>query len=190
VARLSAEESALWQLVVREVAPLRRHMQRQTRSDRGRPARPALLPSPAPEIEAGGTQAVRQTPALRQMPARSPRPMPVPPLDGFAGVDRATAEKVRRGRYPVAARLDLHGLTQSEAHRTLGGFIVRSRRAGSRCVLVITGHGRLSGGILKRAVPRWLAEPELREHILAIAPARPQDGGDGALYVLLRRLPA
>jgi DNA-nicking Smr family endonuclease len=96
---------------------------------------------------------------------------------------------VRRGRYPVAARLDLHGLTQAEAHRALCGFIALSRAAGRRCILVITGHGRLSGGVLRASVPRWLAEPSLRRHILAIAPARPQDGGNGALYVLLRRLP-
>jgi DNA-nicking Smr family endonuclease len=55
-------------------------------------------------------------------------------------------------------------------------------------VLVITGHGRIGGGVLKSAVPRWLHEPELRRHVLAIAPARPQHGGAGALYVLLRRL--
>ena len=111
------------------------------------------------------------------------------PLDSFAGVDRATAERVRRGRYPVAAPLDLHGLTQAEAHRTLESFIALSRAAGRRCLLVITGNGRLSGGVLRAAVPRWLAEPAMRRHILAITPARPQDGGPGALYVLLRRLP-
>jgi DNA-nicking Smr family endonuclease len=53
--------------------------------------------------------------------------------------------------------------------------------------LVITGHGRSSGGILKSAVPRWLHEPDLRRDVLAIAPARPQHGGAGALYLLLRR---
>ena len=113
----------------------------------------------------------------------------LPPLDRFAGVDRATAERLKRGRYQVEARLDLHGMTQAEAHRALAGFVGRSRAAGRRCVLVITGHGRMTGGVLKSAVPRWLAEPGLRPDVLAITPAQPRAGGDGALYVLLRRLP-
>jgi len=81
-------------------------------------------------------------------------------------------------------------MTQTEAHRALTGFVAASRAAGRRCVLVITGHGRSSGGVLKSAVPRWLHEPELRRHVLAIAPAQPPHGGHGALYVLLRRPPA
>ena len=80
-------------------------------------------------------------------------------------------------------------MTQAEAYRALAGFVTGSRAAGRRCVLVITGHGRMSGGILKSAVPRWLHEPELRHHVLAIAPARPQHGGHGALYLLLRKSP-
>ena len=116
-------------------------------------------------------------------------PPPLPPLDRFAGVDRATAERVKHGRYPVDATLDLHGLTQEEAHRALVRCITGWRAAGRRCVLVVTGHGRASGGVLKAAVPRWLAEPDLRRDVLAIAPARPQHGGAGSLYVLLRRPP-
>ena len=128
--------------------------------------------------------AVRPAP-LRPSPARSEPP---PPLDRFAGIDRASAERLKRGRYPVEASLDLHGMTQPEAHRALAGFVARSRTAGRRCVLVITGHGRVSGGVLKAAVPRWLGEPEMRPHLLAITPAQPRDGGAGALYLLLRKL--
>ena len=133
---------------------------------------------------AGGTPAVptKSTAA----PAQPPEPES-PPLDRLAGVDRATAERLKRGRRAIEARLDLHGLTQAEAHRALAAFIAGSRSAALRCVLVITGHGRLSGGILKSAVPRWLDEPDLRRAVLAIAPAQPQHGGHGALYVLLRR---
>jgi DNA-nicking Smr family endonuclease len=118
-----------------------------------------------------------------------PSRQPPPPLDRFAGLDRASAERLKRGRTPVEARLDLHGMTQDEAHRALSGFVAMSRAAGRRCVLVITGHGRMGGGILKAAVPRWLGEPGERRHVLAITPAQPRDGGAGALYVLLRRLP-
>ena len=124
-------------------------------------------------------------------PGPSPARATPPPLDhisgNFAGLDRASAERLKRGRYPIEARLDLHGMTQAEAHRALAGFVAGSRAIGRRCVLVITGHGRISGGILKAAVPRWLSEPDLRRHVLAITPAQQRDGGAGALYLLLRK---
>src|SRR5205807_8439885 len=112
--------------------------------------------------KAGGTPAVQAAPVHAPQPASKP----LPPLDRFAGIDRATAERLKRGRYPVEARLDLHGMTQAEAHRAMADFISRSRARGRRCLLVITGHGRMGGGILKAAVPRWLGEPDLRHHVL------------------------
>jgi len=113
----------------------------------------------------------------------------LPALDRFSGIDRANAERLRRGLHPIEARLDLHGMTQAEAHLALAAFIHRSHEAGRRCVLVITGRGfgPKGPGVLKLAVPRWLEEAGLRRQILAVAPARPRDGGSGALYVLLRR---
>jgi DNA-nicking Smr family endonuclease len=172
--RLAADDAGLWRRAMRDVAPL----SGRADPDRGRLAR-----------NAAGTAAVQAvTPAA---PARATQPLAeaLPPLDRFAGVDRATAERLKRGRYQVEARLDLHGMTQAEAYRALSGFVGVSRAAGRRCVLVITGHGRASGGVLKAAVPRWLGEPDLRPHVLAITPAQPRAGGGGALYVLLRRLP-
>jgi DNA-nicking Smr family endonuclease len=176
--RLRADDSEAWRRAMRDVAPLRG---RVLDPDRVRLARP----HPNPPALAGEGVEARGEPAVRSVtPARSEA---LSPLDRLAGVDRATAERLKRGRYPIAARLDLHGMTQAEAHRALAGFVPGSRAAGRRCLLVITGHGRMSGGILKAAVPRWLDEPELRRHVLAIAPARPDAGGSGALYVLLRR---
>ena len=169
--RLSADEIGLWRRAMRDVVPLRGRTGTLPELDRGHPARLVM--------DAGGT------PALQTK--SPPLPNRQPPLDAFAGLDRASAERLKRGRYPVEARLDLHGMTQAEAHRALNGFIVRSRALGRRVVLVITGHGRLSGGVLKAAVPRWLDEPELRRHLLAITPARQRDGGTGALYLLLRK---
>ena len=112
-----------------------------------------------------------------------------PALNHFSGIDRANAERLKRGLHPIEARLDLHGKTQAEAHHALAAFIHNSSDAGRRCVLVITGRGfGPSGpGVLKSAVPRWLEEVGLRGKILAIAPAQPRDGGAGALYLLLRR---
>jgi DNA-nicking Smr family endonuclease len=138
-------------------------------------------------VNASKTQVPKNVEPVRPKP---PHPLPVPSapsLDTFAGLDRASAERLRRGRYPIEARLDLHGMTQEEAHRALAGFVAGSRALGRRVVLVITGHGRTSGGVLKAAVPRWLNEPDLRHHLLAIARAQPRDGGSGALYLLLRK---
>jgi DNA-nicking Smr family endonuclease len=174
--RTMPDDAGLWRRAMRDVAPLpgRAPMQPPT-PDRGHLARPLA--------DAG------ETPAVRSSPSRGPTPSEAQPLDRFAGVDRATAERVKRGRYPLGASLDLHGMKQEEAHRALTAFVATSRAAGKRCVLVITGHGRSSGGVLKAAAPRWLVEPELRRHVLGLATARPQHGGAGALYVLLRRPP-
>jgi len=156
----------LWREAVRDVRPLRG----------GRPGNSAGPPGEA-DIAPARVERVRTA---------SP---PLPPLDRFAGIDRANAERLKRGLHRIEARLDLHGMTQAEAHGALSAFIASSRVAGRRCVLVITGRGfgQSGPGVLKSSVPRWLEEPELRRHILAIAPAQPQHGGPGATYLLLRR---
>jgi DNA-nicking Smr family endonuclease len=164
-------DRALWHEAVRGVMPLR-----------GRAAPIFTTPSGLPEP---GTTPTAEGEASRL----TPRPMPAPSLDRFAGIDRANAERLKRGRHRIEARLDLHGMTQAEAHSALAVFIQASRDAGRRCVLVITGRGLGPNGpgILRSAIPRWLEEAELRRQILAIAPAQPCHGGAGALYVLLRR---
>ena len=140
-------------------------------------------------------------PAVAPLLPPAPAPPAAPtsrPLPTGAGVDRRTADRLRRGRFAVDARLDLHGMVQSEAHRVLPGFVGAAHATGRRCLLVVTGKGRPmvesagaaereERGVLRRNVPRWLAQPGLAEKVLATAPARPEDGGDGALYVLLRR---
>ncbi len=116
----------------------------------------------------------------------------LPRLDGgsVGGTDRRTAERVRRGRLAIDMRLDLHGLTLDLAHRRLLGFLSAAQASGARCVLVITGKGtRADGGIgrLRSAVPRWLNEQAFRPMVLSVTHARPKDGGEGALYILLRK---
>jgi DNA-nicking Smr family endonuclease len=156
-------DAALWQETIRGVEPLRHR-------------RPSSAPAPA------------ILPQAAVLDKGSP-PRPAAPLDRFAGIDRATAERLKRGLRKIEARLDLHGMTQKEAHRALVEFLREADDAGRRCLLVITGRGLgVDGpGILQGSVPRWLAEGGLRQRILAIAPAQPRHGGAGALYVLLRR---
>jgi DNA-nicking Smr family endonuclease len=158
----------LWREAIRDVRPL--------------PGRRAPVSPAVSQRADGGSRGAEQTRA--NLPAASEA------LDSFAGIDRANAERLKRGLHKIEARLDLHGMTQPEAHRELAAFIRVSRDAGLRCVLVITGRGLgPSGpGVIKSSVPRWLEEPELRRHILAIAPAQPRHGGAGATYLLLRRI--
>src|SRR5262249_44429419 len=135
--RRNPPDADLWQQAMRGVAPLQKRAPA--------PARCA----PRPVSPAGQPTAARA--------AAIPTALGPLALDRSAGIDRATAERLKRGQRPVEARLDLHGMTQEEAHRALGGFLRAARTAGKRVVLVITGRGRVGGGVLKAAVPRWLA---------------------------------
>lgn len=101
-----------------------------------------------------------------------------------AGIDGSTHRRLFRGEVPVDARLDLHGMRAAQAQNQLTQFIELAAYEGCRCVLVITGKG---SGVLHGHVPNWLKRPPLSFHVLALAEARPKDGGSGALYVLLRR---
>ncbi|HEX9701627.1 MAG TPA: Smr/MutS family protein [Rhodospirillales bacterium] len=172
---VSAEESDLWREVMGGVRRL---------PDEKRKARtPPPPPPPAPRPKAGR----RPPPA---MPAQPAGPPPEPPLaHGEApGLDKRTRLRLRRGQVEIQGVIDLHGHTQVEAHRALAGFLEGAQSAGKRAVLVITGKGLAPGsGILRAAVPRWLNEPALRRMIRAFSHAQPKDGGEGALYVLLRR---
>lgn len=129
------------------------------------------------------------------MPARlppsraAPLPIAVPGAtrEPQPGLDSATQRRLARGELPIEGRIDLHGMTLAEAHPALRQFLARAQGAGKRCIIVITGKGRGGEGAIRRAVPRWLDEAPNRALVLAHAPARPRDGGEGALYLLLRR---
>jgi len=106
------------------------------------------------------------------------------------GLDKRTQQRLRRGQVDIEARLDLHGLTQTAAHQTLERFLERAYTAGKKTVLVVTGKGlRADGevGVLRRAVPRWLNEAPMRHWVHAFDHAAPRDGGEGALYIVMRR---
>lgn len=158
---LSAEDLALWRHVTRADSP---------------------LPGRGEEAEAP------------ERPAEPPRPGPtratvLPPLEPGrpAGIDKRSAQRLRRGQTAIDACLDLHGHTQAEAHQMLNAFLAGQQAAGRRCVLVITGKGERGEGVLRRAVPHWLDEPPNRDRVLALEAAQPRHGGAGALYVLLRK---
>lgn len=104
-------------------------------------------------------------------------------------IEQPVVRKLARGRLPIDGRIDLHGLTQGEAHNLLFGFLARAHERGLRHVLVITGKGgsRGSQGVLKRLVPEWLGKPEFRFLISGYEDAARGHGGEGALYIRMRR---
>jgi DNA-nicking Smr family endonuclease len=103
------------------------------------------------------------------------------------GIDRRSWLRLKRGQVAIEQTIDLHGLTQEQAHERLGRFLVEAQESGRRCLLVVTGKGLAHGGVLRHMVPRWLNERPNRERVLAFAPAQPKHGGAGALYLLIRR---
>lgn len=121
------------------------------------------------------------------MPPYSPERQPA--SRAAHGIDRTTRAKLAKGRLAIEGKVDLHDLTQSEAHALLLSFLHRAHADGRRHVLVVTGKGASLGsdGILRRAVPGWLATPPFRALVSAHEPAASRHGGSGALYVRLRR---
>lgn len=188
--RPSSDERALWRLAMRDTEPL--------------PGRDVTLaePPPIPVVTTAPPDPPPFAPTLAAPPARpAAKPISLQPLSTrrgapVAGLDRRTSERLRKGQLPIEARIDLHGMTQERARAALDHFIAAAAERGLRAVLVITGKG--SGGwseawgtprsgILRANVPRWLHEQPNAPRILAFTEAQPQDGGAGALYVLLRR---
>lgn len=150
-----------------------------TRASRKRGAATAPAPIP-PAPPAKRASVARQEAPLPPSPKR-PVPAAAPALELL---DLRHAERRFKPHPRIEAKLDLHGMTQEQAHDALFGFIARCHGAGKRHVVVITGKGT---GVLKRAVPRWLELPALRRHVSAMAHARPEKGGEGVLHVLLKK---
>jgi DNA-nicking Smr family endonuclease len=180
-----AEGEALWARVVGTAAPLKR------RGATPRPADKPVAPPPKPKPEPL---------AAPPLPARPPAPPPKPaPVPHAAVLDRQTARQLEKGRLEVEARLDLHGLRQRDAHAQLRRFLKSAQGRGLKHVLVITGKGadpetrksfyeEEERGVLRSAVPRWLTEPDFAPLVVSFSPAPRRLGGDGALYVRLRKL--
>lgn len=192
----TAEEQALWKAVVKDATPLRQdatYLQEEPsvetmtvasedRGGEGRPVTVTPLPSDhlrVPLMRPSDSSALPSIAVRRALPGLMPGDM--------TGMDRRTADRFRRGRMEIQGRIDLHGMSQAEAHAALTGFIRASSVQGKRCVIVITGKGVRGEGVLRRAVPHWLGDPALRPLIVSYTHAQPQHGGNGAYYVLLRR---
>jgi DNA-nicking Smr family endonuclease len=174
-------DAELWARVARSARPLKK----------GRAAgAPAAPPKPRAK-----PAAKESSPAVKAAP--KPVPKPVPAARGEA-LDRQTARKLEGGRLAVEARLDLHGMRQRDAHAALRRFLKSAQGKGYRHVLVITGKGAPANdsrpfyeaderGVLRQAVPHWLVAPDLAPVVVSYAEAPRRLGGEGALYVRLRK---
>ena len=164
------EDLKLWSVVAATVRPL--------------PGRAAVKAAPAGSEPAPAAvlrlaHAPTATPIARKpRPAVETAPQPIEPQ---------RRRKLFRENDRVAAVIDLHNMTQDHARAALTRFIARARADGERAVLVVTGKGLLGDGVLRRHVPEWLAAPPLREAVAGLSEAHRRHGGEGALYVALRR---
>jgi len=120
-------------------------------------------------------------------PTKAPLPVFKSPARSPAGLDGNTKRKLEKGEIAPAAKLDLHGLTEAAAHGTLMTFLAAAHRRGDRLVLIVTGKGDTGRGVLKQMAPRWLDEAPMAKLIADKRWAHRHHGGEGALYVYLRK---
>lgn len=178
---LARDEIELWQTVTRAIKPL------HPATAEAAEAEPSVTTEEAAQSSAVVTvSAIGVTRTLTQPPAKPPAPPPLAPIG------RREKSQLSRGRKDIEARLDLHGMTQTRAHRALRNFLVRASEDGLTFVLVITGKGRSGApdaerGVLRRQVPEWLSLPEFRDLVVGFEQASIGHGGAGALYVRVRR---
>lgn len=173
--KLSTEDRILWGKIARTTRPLPGRLEELLQfSEQFEEVRPAeVRPQSTPVTTNSHTD-----------------PAPVPKQRGaHHPLERPVRRKLSRGHLALEARLDLHGLIQSEAHAVLLDFLIRAHERGLRHVLVITGKGSSMGsdGALKRAVPLWFAKPQFRFLISSFETAAHHHGGEGALYIRLAR---
>lgn len=174
---LTPDEVRVWRAVASTVVPLPgRAVPEDEAEESVAVAAPELAAPPPPPLP----PARPAVPPVRSLPDLSHGATP--------GLDKRSAERMKRGEMEIDGRLDLHGMTQDTAHAALIAVVTRAYDAGRRCLLVITGKGNRAGtGILRSNVPRWLNQSPCRERILGFSHARPHHGGEGALYVLIKR---
>ncbi len=188
------EENDLWRFVTSNVTPLLRKKNEKA-TDTPPPEKRAAPKPEKPENSATARRPPRPAPKPEKpensaTARRPPRPAPELAPGVVSGINKRTAARLKRGQLAIEARIDLHGMVRDEARRELAAFLKEAQTAGRRTVLVITGKGSRPGGgtgVLRAAVPGWLNEAPNRGRLLAFSRARPKDGGEGALYLLLKK---
>jgi len=187
---VSAEERALWDVVVKRAKPLKKPAAKLIREKPRKPEvhKPAA-PRSLPKFKVG--QVVNHSADHDLLPSLGQQMRAAP-----VQMDQKAYGRLRRGKLKPDARIDLHGMTLAQAHPALTGFILRSASAGHRLVLVITGKGKdrdddgpipTRFGVLRHQVPQWLNIAPLGGLVLQVSESHIRHGGQGAYYVYLRR---
>jgi DNA-nicking Smr family endonuclease len=168
--RARPDETRLWALVAATVRPL--------------PGRRVVIPAEtAPEPPIAPKPPGLQPYVAAAHQTRPPAAPKTPPGD----IEPGRKRRLTRERDLIELRLDLHGLDQDRARVVLQRFLQQAQAEGARAVLVITGKGYQGDGVLRRRAPEWLAEPALRGVVAGVSEAHRRHGGEGALYVALKR---
>lgn len=189
---LSDEDKALWDTVARSITPLEAPQRRKAVPSPAEPPPPAARPGSAkrpPRPRAAPASTAIQPPKRPSQPPESQQ-------DGH--FDQKLMRKLSRRRTTPDSVLDLHGLRQTDAHRRLLAFLRTAQARGDRLVAVITGKGRGPAGsaagwdedrrgVLRQAVPQWLRLPEFRPYVVGHRVSPRLQGGEGAIYVQIRR---
>ena len=162
---LKPEEKQIWGMVAATVHPL--------------PGRGTPTPS---------QEAAKNETAARIAPPKPPVRLGKP-RETLDGIEPNRRHRIAKQREDIGARLDLHGMDQQRARAVLEGFLANAFHEGWRAVLVVTGKGVQGDGVLKRRAPEWLAAPHLAHIVAGISDAARHHGGEGALYVALKRKP-
>jgi len=172
---LRPDEVMLWAKVAATVRPA---------AGRSVPVAPVKAAEPAPDGPIAKIKIAKPPPGPppRQKPP-SPAPLPATPH----AIEPGRMRRLTREREDMGPRLDLHGMTQDEARARLAAFLARAYAEGWRAVMVITGKGSRGDGVLRRYAPEWLAAPDVRHIVAGVAEAHRRHGGEGALYVALKR---
>lgn len=184
---LSHQEEELWQQVKKTVNPLFNDQQNladmvATYSNETN-IRTQTNSSVSNQPSRKSKQAVRSY----QVPNYSPPISRPKQTTGTGNIDKRTSQKIYKGQLAIDGKIDLHGMTQIQAYGELIEFLSRNFAVGARIVLIITGKGRASGGVLKNSVPQWLQSAHMAPFVSAFKSAHNSHGGDGALYVRLRK---
>ena len=174
---LSPDDRRIWARVAGSATPHRRKKAPLTST--------VDDPAPAPKASAPGKLKPRPAPTGSAAP---PKPAPPRTRGTPEELEPRRQRRLSRERDPIDARIDLHGYGRFQAQDALTAFLIGAQARGHGAVLVITGQGRRGGsGVIRASVHEWLTAPALRGVVSGFAPAARKHGGDGALYVTIRR---
>ncbi len=180
---LNREDKHLWKRVTETVTPNSETRGRQLEREMEK----LMQSSTASDSSFKAHQNLKEKPFVSVIKSDSYRP-PVPKIIQSHPIELRTLKRLAKGQQQIDSRIDLHGMTQDRARFALLDFLQMAQRCDHRMVLVITGKGNEGRGVLRQQVPNWFNLPEFSPYVNGVKQAHLSHGGDGALYVRVRKL--